>query len=50
MQLAHIDDQMKSLLWKRDLSSIEYSDEDPVLLLVLAEEGVPIFSYIFAKD
>ncbi|MEE9377604.1 MAG: tetratricopeptide repeat protein, partial [Candidatus Lokiarchaeia archaeon] len=50
MELAQIDGQMKSLLWDRDLSSLEYSDEDPVLILILAEGGVPIFSHIFSKE
>ena len=50
MELAHIDDQMRSLLWDRDLSSLEYSEEDPVLILILAEGGVSIFSHIFSKD
>lgn len=50
MEMAQIDDQMKSLLWDRDLSSLEYSDEDPVLILILAEGGVTIFSHIFSKD
>ncbi|TET61714.1 MAG: tetratricopeptide repeat protein [Promethearchaeota archaeon] len=50
MELAQIDDQMKSLLWDRDLSSLEHSDEDPVLILILAEGGVTIFSHIFSKD
>jgi len=50
MKLAKIDDQMQSLLWNRDLSSLEYSEEDPVLLLILAEGGVPIFSHIFTKE
>jgi len=50
MELAHIDDQMKSLLWDRDLSSLEYIDEDPVVLIILAEGGVTIFSHIFSSD
>ncbi|MBY8984290.1 MAG: tetratricopeptide repeat protein [Candidatus Lokiarchaeota archaeon] len=50
MELAHIDDQMKSLLWDRDLSSLEYTEEDPVIILILAEGGVSIFSHIFSKD
>jgi len=50
MELAQIDDQIRSLLWDRDLSSLEHSDEDPVLILILAEGGVTVFSYIFSKD
>ncbi len=50
MEMAQIDDQMKSLLWDRDLSSLENSDEDPVLILILAEGGVTMFSHIFSKD
>lgn len=50
MQLAQIDNQMKNLLWDRDLSYIKYSDEESILLLVLTEGGMPIFSQIFTKD
>jgi len=50
MQLAQVDNQMKSLLWNRDLSHIEYSDEESILLLILTEGGSPIFSHIFSKD
>ncbi len=50
MELAQIDAQMKSMLWDRDLSSMEHTEEDPVLMLILAEGGVPAFSYIFSKE
>ncbi len=50
MELAQIDDQMKSLLWDRDLSALEYSDEEPILILILAEGGVTMFSHIFSKE
>jgi len=50
MELAHVDEQIDNLLWKRDFSSLEHSDEEPILLLVLSEGGVPIFSHVFSKD
>ncbi|MFX1468040.1 MAG: tetratricopeptide repeat protein [Promethearchaeota archaeon] len=50
MELARIDDQMKSLIWKQDLSSLEYTDEDPIVFLILDEGGVTIFSHIFSQD
>lgn len=50
MELARINDQMKSLIWKQDLSSLEYTNEDPMILLVLSEGGVPIFSHIFSQN
>ncbi|MFW9902672.1 MAG: tetratricopeptide repeat protein [Candidatus Thorarchaeota archaeon] len=50
IKFAQIDNQMNNLLWNRDLSSVEYSDEEPILLLVLEEAGVTIFSHIFTKE
>jgi len=50
MELAHVDEQIDNLFWKRDFSSLEHSDEEPILLLVLSEGGVPIFSHVFSKD
>ncbi|MHA1509579.1 MAG: tetratricopeptide repeat protein, partial [Promethearchaeota archaeon] len=50
MELAHVDEQIDNLFWKRDFSSLEHSEEVPILLLVLSEGGVPIFSHVFSKD
>ena len=50
VELAHIDEQIDNLLWKRDFSSLEHSEEEPILLLVLSDGGLPIFSYVFSKD
>ncbi len=50
LELAHVDEQMDNLFWKRDFSSLEHSEEEPILLLVLSEGGIPIFSYVFSKE
>ena len=50
MELAHVDEQIDNLLWKRDFSSLEHSEEEPILLLVLSEGGIPIFSHVFSKE
>jgi len=50
VELAHIDEQIDNLSWKRDFSSLEHSEENPILLLVLSEGGLPIFSYVFSED
>jgi tetratricopeptide (TPR) repeat protein len=50
MELAHIDEQIDNLLWKRDFSSLEHSEEEPILLLVLSKGGIPIFSHVFSKE
>ena len=50
MDLAHIDEQIDNLYWKRDFSSLEHSEESPILLLVLSEGGLPIFSCVFSED
>jgi tetratricopeptide (TPR) repeat protein len=50
MELAHIDEQIDNLFWKRDFSSLEHSEEEPILLLVLSEGGIPIFSHVFSKE
>jgi len=50
VELAHIDEQIENLNWKRDFSSLEHSEEEPILFLVLSEGGLPIFSHVFSKD
>jgi len=49
MDIIHVEDQIKVMLRKGDLSKIESFDEDPVVLLVLAEGGMPLFSHIFSE-
>ncbi|MHA1461246.1 MAG: tetratricopeptide repeat protein [Promethearchaeota archaeon] len=50
VELAHIDEQIDNLLWKRDFTSLEHSEEEPILLLVLSEGGIAIFSHVFSKE
>jgi len=49
MDIIHIEDQIKAMLRKGDLNKIESFDEDPVVLLVLAEGGMPLFSQVFSE-
>jgi hypothetical protein len=34
----------------RDLTSLETSSEEPVVLLIMNEGGIPIFSHVFSED
>ncbi|TFF87740.1 MAG: tetratricopeptide repeat protein [Promethearchaeota archaeon] len=50
LKFADMNDQIERLIWKRDLSSIKPSEEDPILLLVLAKGGTPVLSHIFTEE
>ena len=50
MEFARLNEQMENIVQKRVLESPELSDEEPVLLIIISEGGVPMFSKIFVKD
>ncbi len=50
MEFARVNEQMENMIRKRALEPPELSDEAPVLLLIVSEGGVPIFSKLFTKD
>jgi tetratricopeptide (TPR) repeat protein len=50
MELSRLNQQMGLMVRRRALEVPETSDEDPILLLVVSEGGVPLFSQSFVKD
>ena len=50
MEFAQLNDQMENMIRQRVSEQPNLSDEDPVLLLVVSEGGIPIFSQLFVKD
>jgi len=50
MEFARLNEQMENIVQKRVLESPKLSDEEPVLLIIISEGGVPMFSKIFVKD
>ncbi|MFX0007115.1 MAG: tetratricopeptide repeat protein [Promethearchaeota archaeon] len=50
IKLARLDDQMTVMLKKRSLKVPEISNEDPVMLLILTEGGILLFSKKFIED
>jgi len=50
IELSRLDGQMKNMLSKRLAEIPKIADEEPVLLLIVSEGGVPIFSQSFVKD
>jgi tetratricopeptide (TPR) repeat protein len=50
MEFARLNEQMENLVRKRAVEVPELSDEEPILLIVVSEGGLPIFSQIFVKD
>ena len=49
-KLAGLNEQMEKMVKKRMIEVPEISNEDPVLLLIVSEGGVPFFSHSFVKD
>ncbi|MFX0176898.1 MAG: tetratricopeptide repeat protein [Candidatus Hodarchaeota archaeon] len=50
LNLANIDEQMNTLIYERVAEPIEIPHEIPVLILILEEGGLVIFSEAFDKD
>ncbi|MFX1316373.1 MAG: tetratricopeptide repeat protein [Promethearchaeota archaeon] len=50
MNLTQIEEQMKRMIQKRTADIPQLSNEEPLLLLIMAEGGVPAFSHAFSRD
>jgi len=50
LKLTQIEDEMKRMIQKRTVDVPKLSEEEPLLLLVMSEGGVPAFSHTFSKD
>ncbi|MFX0024131.1 MAG: tetratricopeptide repeat protein [Candidatus Hermodarchaeota archaeon] len=50
MKLARLNEQMEKMVKKRRYDVFEATDEEPVLLLIVSEGGIPFFSQSFIKD
>lgn len=50
MEFARLNEQMESMVRKQSVEVPELSDEEPVLLIIVSEGGLPTFSQIFVKD
>ncbi|MFX0059024.1 MAG: tetratricopeptide repeat protein [Candidatus Hodarchaeota archaeon] len=50
VELSKIDEQLDTMLFNRLLKPLEVSDEEPILILILEESGVAIFSFAFNKE
>jgi len=49
-KLAGLNEQMEKMVKKRMIEFPELSKEEPVLLLIVSEGGVPFFSHSFIED
>ncbi|MFX1241902.1 MAG: tetratricopeptide repeat protein [Promethearchaeota archaeon] len=49
-KLARLDQQIKNMVKKRKADVPKLSDEEPVLLLIASEGGIPFFSQSFTQD
>jgi len=50
MMLTGLNEQMEGMVRKRIIEFPEFSDEEPILLLILSEGGRPFFSQSFVED
>jgi tetratricopeptide (TPR) repeat protein len=50
LTLTNIEEQMKRLIKKRSVEVPQLQEEQPLLLLIMAEGGIPAFSYTFSKE
>ncbi|MFX0022529.1 MAG: tetratricopeptide repeat protein [Candidatus Hermodarchaeota archaeon] len=50
MKLARLNEQMEHMIAKRKIEVPELLDEEPVLLLIVSEGGMPFFSQSFIED
>lgn len=49
-KLAGLNEQMEKMVRKRMITVPELSNEEPVLLLIVSEGGIPFFSHSFIED
>ncbi|MFX0007585.1 MAG: tetratricopeptide repeat protein [Candidatus Hermodarchaeota archaeon] len=50
LKLSRLDEQIKNMVKKQKVDVPELSDEEPVLLLIVSEGGIPFFSQSFITD
>ncbi len=50
LELTGLNEQMDYMMNKRMIEVPELVDEDPILLLIISEGGVPLFTQYFIKD
>ncbi|MFX0043422.1 MAG: tetratricopeptide repeat protein [Candidatus Hodarchaeota archaeon] len=50
LKLTQIENEMKRMIQKRTVDVPKLTEEEPLLLLVMSEGGVPAFSHTFSKD
>jgi tetratricopeptide (TPR) repeat protein len=50
LKLTQIEDEVKRMIKKRTVEVPKLTEEEPLLLLVMSEGGVPAFSHTFSKD
>jgi hypothetical protein len=50
MELTRLDEQMKSMVYRRISQPSEITSEEPILLLITTEAGTPIFSKTFKEE
>ncbi|MFX1498924.1 MAG: tetratricopeptide repeat protein [Promethearchaeota archaeon] len=50
LKLTQIEDQMKRLIQKRIVDIPQLSEEQPLLLLIITDGGIPAFSHAFSKE
>ena len=50
MEYSRLNEQMENMVRQRAVEVPELLDEEPVILLIVSEGGIPIFSQIFVED
>ncbi|MFW9895110.1 MAG: tetratricopeptide repeat protein [Candidatus Thorarchaeota archaeon] len=50
MDLAHLNEQIEGMIIKRAIDIPKLPEEAPMLLLILSEGGIPVFSQNFVED
>ncbi|MHA2324395.1 MAG: hypothetical protein ACXACB_03265, partial [Promethearchaeota archaeon] len=49
LKLASIDDVLNRMQGRREIEQVESTNEQPLLLLIIAEGGIPLFTYPFTE-
>ena len=49
-KLADLNEHINDLVKKRMVATPELSNEEPILLLIISEGGIPFFSHLFEKE
>ncbi|MHA2400123.1 MAG: tetratricopeptide repeat protein, partial [Promethearchaeota archaeon] len=50
LEISSLDSVLDRMLGKRSIESTELSPEEPILLLIVTEGGIPVFSNSFTKE